>query len=62
MLGSGCRFQGSGEVPRGEKIHSSGTDPESFITDYTLVYEDESSFVFGVRGLQPAEDGGEYCQ
>ena len=30
----------SGEVPRGEKMLSSGTDPESYITEYTLVYED----------------------
>ena len=29
----------SGEVPRGEKMLYSGTDPESYITDYTLVYE-----------------------
>ena len=30
----------SGEVPRGEKMLYSGTDPESYITEYTLVYED----------------------
>ena len=29
-----------GEVPRGEKILYAGTDPESYITQYTLVYED----------------------
>ena len=29
-----------GEVPRGEKMLYSGTDPESYITEYTLVYED----------------------
>ena len=29
------------EVPRGENMHSSGTDPESYITEYTLVYKDE---------------------
>jgi len=30
------------EVPRGEKMLSlcSGTDPESYITEYTLVYEE----------------------
>ena len=28
-------------VPRGEKILSSGTDPESYINEYTLVYEDK---------------------
>ena len=30
---------GSGEVSRGEKMLESGTDPESYITEYTLVYE-----------------------
>ena len=29
-----------GEVPRGEKMLFSGTDPESYITECTLVYED----------------------
>ena len=28
-----------GEVPRGEKMLPSGTDPESWITEYALVYE-----------------------
>ena len=27
-------------VPRGEKMLYSGTDPESYITEYTLVYEE----------------------
>ena len=31
----------SGEVSRGEKMLYSGTDPESYITEYTLVYEDK---------------------
>ena len=31
----------SGEVPRGEKMLCSGTDPESYITEYTLVYEEK---------------------
>jgi len=31
---------GLGEVPRGEKMLYLGTDPESYITEYTLVYED----------------------
>ena len=31
----------SGEVPRGEKMLCSGTDAESYITEYTLVYEDK---------------------
>jgi len=30
----------SGEVPRGEKMLYSGTDPETYITEYTLVYKD----------------------
>ena len=30
----------SGEVSRGEKMLYSGTDPESYITEYTVVYED----------------------
>jgi len=29
----------TGEVPRGEKMLYSGTDPESYITEYALVYE-----------------------
>jgi len=32
---------GSGEVPRGEKMLYSGTDLESYITEYTLLYDDE---------------------
>ena len=31
---------GACEVSRGEKMLYSGTDPESYITEYTLVYED----------------------
>ena len=31
----------SGEVPRGEKTLYSGTNPESCITEYILMYEDE---------------------
>ena len=31
----------AGEVSRGEKMLESGTDPESYITDYSLVYEGE---------------------
>ena len=30
-----------GEVSRGEKMLDSGTDPESYITEYTVVYEDK---------------------
>jgi len=29
-----------GKVPRGEKMLCSGTDPESYITEHTLVYEE----------------------
>jgi len=36
----GWREVGSGEVPRGEKMFFSGIDPESYITECTLVYED----------------------
>jgi len=39
MIDSSC------EVPRGEKMLYSGTDPESYITEYTLVYEDKYEFV-----------------
>jgi len=31
-------FIKSGEVPRGEKMLYSGTDPVSYITEYTLVF------------------------
>ena len=34
------REMGSREVSQGEKMLFSGTDPESYITEYTLVYED----------------------
>ena len=30
-----------GEVPRGEKMLVSVTDPESYITEHTLVYEEQ---------------------
>ena len=32
--------QASGEVPRREKMRFSGTDPESYITEYNSVSED----------------------
>ena len=35
-LSTGC----TSEVSRGEKMLYSGTDPESYITEYALVYED----------------------
>ena len=31
----------TGEVSRGENMLYSGTDPESYITEYTLVYEEK---------------------
>jgi len=43
---TGFRFRGKGlgsgppMVSRGEKMLYSGTGPESYITEYTLVYED----------------------
>jgi len=39
------------KVSRGEKMLYSGTDPESYITEYSLVYEDKR---FGKR-LTPVE-------
>jgi hypothetical protein len=30
-----------GDVSRGEKMALRGTDPETYITEYTLVYEDQ---------------------
>jgi len=44
---------GSGEVSRGEKMLYSGTDPESYITECTLVYEEKN---LGVdNGRYPTE-------
>ena len=31
----------SGEISRREKMLLSGTDPESYITEYTFAYEDQ---------------------
>ena len=36
----GLWWLASGEVSRGEKMLYSGTDPVSYITEYTLVYEE----------------------
>ena len=33
------------EVPRGEKMLYSGTDPESYITEYTSVYEENTQSI-----------------
>jgi len=38
-----------GEVTRGEKMLLSGTDPESYIIEYTLVYEEKQSLCIGGR-------------
>ena len=38
-------LRGRHEVSRGEKMLYSGTDPESYITEYTLVYEDNQRSV-----------------
>jgi len=54
----------SGEVSRGEKMLYAGTDPESYITEYTLVNEDTVSDVvcgFQVLGSgfsSPSRGGG----
>jgi len=45
--------EASGEVPRGDNMLYSGTDPESYITEYTLVYEAK------VGTITPGPDGGE---
>ena len=37
----------SGEVSRGEKMFESGTDPESYTTEYTLVYEEKTCMFLG---------------
>ena len=44
-INSGDRLR-VGEVSRGEKMTLRGIDPESYITEYTLVYED---YLLGVR-------------
>jgi len=43
----------SGAVSRGEKMLESGTDPESYITEYTLVYEEKLPEVDGA-GTEPS--------
>jgi len=40
LIDSGLVGRKAGEVPRGKNMLYSGTDPESYITEYTLVYED----------------------
>ena len=45
------------EVSRGEKMTLRGTDPESYITEYTLVYGDKT---FQVVACSPGSwEGGE---
>ena len=47
----------SGEVTRGEKMLNSGTDPESYITEYTLVYEENTPKVNELSRLLPGYPG-----
>ena len=42
---------GSGKVSRGEKMAFRGSDPESYITEYTLVYEDSRYTAHGVKEM-----------
>jgi len=35
------------EAPQEEIMLSSGTDPDSYITEYTLVYEEQFDRIFG---------------
>jgi len=42
MIDSGIFVEASGEVPQGEKILYSGADPESYITEYTIIYKDKT--------------------
>ena len=44
-----------GEVPRREKMLYSGTDPESYITEYTLVYENKRTWVYERMGTNGAK-------
>ena len=39
---AGGRSRCYGEVPCGEQMLYSGTDPESYITEHTLVYENKA--------------------
>ena len=45
-LASDLGWMGSGEVSRGEKMLFVGTDPPSYITEYTLLYEYITMFVY----------------
>ena len=53
-----------GEVSRGENMALRGTDPESYITDYTLVYEDlkHSKVDSYMRGYPPGQVGGGHIE
>ena len=46
--------EASGEVPRGEKMLYSGADPELYITEYILAYEDKLSDKGGPCGRRRA--------
>ena len=42
LIDSGLVGPKAGEVSRGERMLYSGTDPESYITEYTLVNEENT--------------------
>ena len=46
--------EASGEVPRGEKMLFLETDLESYVTEYTLIYDDK---IWGRGGLPAGASG-----
>ena len=52
----------SGKDLRGEKMLSSGTDPESCITECTLVYDDINHVRKAVCRLRPLHEGVQACR
>ena len=57
-LGGGVRVERGGlwSGPRREKMLYSWTDPESYITEYTRVYEEKSLIIALVRLFKPDMD------
>ena len=53
----GLGAQTSGEVSLGDNILQSGTDPESYITEDTLVYEDSRNFGLALQMLPKSSIG-----
>ena len=56
--GGGSRFSGlidSGEVSRGDKMALRGTDLESYITEYTSVYEENRNAAVQPLGVSNSE-------